>query len=255
MRSRRCCRSQGYQVSREFYYNDAGVQIQNLALSVQARARGIKPGEPGWPEAAYNGDYIQDIADDFLARKTVHALDGEPVKASGKVDDLDAIRHFAVAYLRHEQDVDLQKFGVRFDVYYLESSLYTDGKVDDDRQRPGRERQDLREGRRAVAAHHRIRRRQGSRHAQVRRHLHLLRARRRLSRDQVAARLPHGDQRAGHRSSRHDRARARRPAGARHGHPAGLSRLRAAQDGQGHARRRGSEDLQARRLATSRCAI
>ncbi len=122
--------SQGYQVSREFYYNDAGAQIQNLALSVQARARGIKPGEPGWPEAAYNGEYIQDIADDFLAKKTVNTLDGAAVKATGKVDDIEAVRRFAVAYLRHEQDVDLQKFGVRFDVYYLESSLYTDSKVD-----------------------------------------------------------------------------------------------------------------------------
>jgi arginyl-tRNA synthetase len=122
--------SQGYQVSREFYYNDAGVQIQNLALSVQARARGIKPGEPGWPEAAYNGEYIQDIADDFLAKKTVHAFDGEAVKATGKADDLDAVRRFAVSYLRREQDLDLQKFGVRFDVYYLESSLYSDHKVD-----------------------------------------------------------------------------------------------------------------------------
>jgi arginyl-tRNA synthetase len=122
--------SQGYEVSREFYYNDAGVQIQNLALSVQARARGIKPGDPGWPEAAYNGEYIQDVADDFLAKKTVLALDGAAVRATGKVDDLDAVRRFAVAYLRHEQDVDLQKFGVRFDVYYLESSLYTDSKVE-----------------------------------------------------------------------------------------------------------------------------
>jgi arginyl-tRNA synthetase len=122
--------SQGYEVSREFYYNDGGVQIQNLALSVQARARGVKPGDEGWPEAAYNGEYIQDIATEFLARNTVHALDGEPVKANGKVDDLESIRRFAVAYLRREQDLDLQKFGVRFDVYYLESSLYTDHKVD-----------------------------------------------------------------------------------------------------------------------------
>lgn len=123
--------TQGYEVSREFYYNDAGVQIQNLALSVQARARGSKPGDEGWPESAYNGDYIQDIADEFLAKNTVHALDGEPVKASGKPDDLESIRRFAVAYLRHEQDIDLQKFGVHFDVYYLESSLYVDGKVDE----------------------------------------------------------------------------------------------------------------------------
>ena len=123
--------TQGYEVSREFYYNDAGVQIQNLALSVQARARGLKPGDAGWPEASYAGDYIADIAEEFLAKNTVHALDGEPVKASGKPDDLESIRKFAVAYLRREQDIDLQKFGVHFDVYYLESSLYTDGKVDE----------------------------------------------------------------------------------------------------------------------------
>ena len=92
---------------------------------------GINPGDAGWPEAAYNGEYIKEIADEFLAKNTVHALDGEPVKASGKPDDLDAIRKFAVAYLRREQDLDLQKFGVRFDVYYLESSLYTQGKVEE----------------------------------------------------------------------------------------------------------------------------
>lgn len=122
--------SQGHPVSREFYYNDAGVQIQNLALSVQARARGQKPGDPVWQEGWYAGEYIQDIANDFLARKTVHAFDGEAIRASGKVDDLDAIRRFAVTCLRHEQDMDLQKFSVRFDTYYLESSLYSDGKVD-----------------------------------------------------------------------------------------------------------------------------
>jgi arginyl-tRNA synthetase len=122
--------SQGHQVSREFYYNDAGAQIHKLALSVQARARGSKPGDADWPAESYEGEYIQEIAADFLAKKTVTALDGEAVKATGKVDDLDAVRRFAVAYLRHEQDVDLQKFGVRFDVYYLESSLYADKKVE-----------------------------------------------------------------------------------------------------------------------------
>ncbi|GIZ51784.1 arginine--tRNA ligase [Noviherbaspirillum aridicola] len=121
--------AQGYDVTREFYYNDAGVQIGNLALSVQARARGFKPGDAQWPEAAYNGDYIADIAADFLDRKTVAASDGKPVAASGDPDDIDSIRRFAVAYLRHEQDLDLQAFGVRFDNYYLESSLYSDGKV------------------------------------------------------------------------------------------------------------------------------
>jgi arginyl-tRNA synthetase len=122
--------TQGYDVTREFYYNDAGVQIHNLALSVQARARGLQPGSPGWPADAYNGEYIQDIAQDFLARKTVQALDGAAITASGDVNDLDAIRRFAVAYLRREQDMDLQAFGVKFDVYYLESSLYDDGRVE-----------------------------------------------------------------------------------------------------------------------------
>jgi arginyl-tRNA synthetase len=121
--------SQGYDVTREFYYNDAGVQINNLAISVQARARGFKPGDADWPEAAYNGDYIADIARDFMAAKTVSASDGAPVTASGNVNDLESIRRFAVTYLRREQDLDLQAFGVRFDNYYLESSLYSDGKV------------------------------------------------------------------------------------------------------------------------------
>jgi len=122
--------SQGWSVWREFYYNDAGVQIQTLANSTQARARGLKPGDVGWPESAYNGDYIDDIAKDFLAKKTVSA-DDRSYTASGDVDDLDSIRQFAVAYLRREQDLDLQAFHVKFDHYYLESSLYTDGRVDD----------------------------------------------------------------------------------------------------------------------------
>ena len=107
--------SQGDKVTREFYYNDAGAQIQNLALSVQARKRGVKPGDPGWPPDGYAGEYIEEISGRY----------------PGKVDDLDAIRRFAVDYLRKEQDIDLREFGVRFDVYYLESSLYADGKVDE----------------------------------------------------------------------------------------------------------------------------
>ena len=121
--------SQGWSVTREFYYNDAGVQIATLGTSVQARLRGLKPGDALWPDAAYNGDYIADIGADFLARKTVRADDRE-VTASGDIDDLDGITRFAVAYLRHEQDLDLRAFGVRFDTYYLESSLYTDGRVE-----------------------------------------------------------------------------------------------------------------------------
>jgi arginyl-tRNA synthetase len=121
--------TQGWDVTREFYYNDAGVQIATLAHSVQMRAKGYKPGDPQWPEVAYNGEYIAEIAADFLAGKTVRSDDRE-FTASGEVEDLDAIRMFAVAWLRHEQDLDLKAFDVRFDNYYLESSLYTSGKVD-----------------------------------------------------------------------------------------------------------------------------
>jgi arginyl-tRNA synthetase len=126
--------TQGWQVYREFYYNDAGVQIGTLASSVQLRAHGFKPGDAEWPSgenaAAYNGDYIADIAADFLARKTVSSDDRE-FTASGDVEALDDMRLFAVAYLRHEQDLDLKAFAVEFDNYYLESSLYLSGKVDD----------------------------------------------------------------------------------------------------------------------------
>ncbi len=121
--------TQGMRVYREFYYNDAGVQINTLATSTQARARGIQPGDAAWPELAYNGDYIADIAADFMARKTVKSDDRE-YTASGDIEDLESIRQFAVAYLRHEQDLDLKAFAVRFDNYYLESSLYSSGRVE-----------------------------------------------------------------------------------------------------------------------------
>jgi len=121
--------TQGWSVHREFYYNDAGMQIQTLAISTQCRALGFKPGDPQWPENAYNGEYIADIAQDFLANKTVVA-DDRSFSASGDVNDLANIRDFAVAYLRREQDLDLKAFDVKFDHYYLESSLYTDGRVE-----------------------------------------------------------------------------------------------------------------------------
>ena len=120
----------GWRVVREFYYNDAGAQIANLALSVQARCRGMTPDDPAWPEDGYRGDYIAEVARAYLAGETVHA-DGIDLVAKGDADDLDAIRRFAVAWLRSEQDRDLRAFGVAFDVYFLESSLYADGKVED----------------------------------------------------------------------------------------------------------------------------
>ncbi|MBN9476542.1 MAG: arginine--tRNA ligase [Bordetella sp. SCN 67-23] len=125
----------GWNVTREFYYNDAGNQIQNLAISVQARARGFGPEHPDFPADGYRGEYISEIATDFLAGKTVQAADAEPVTASGDPENLDDIRKFAVAYLRREQDLDLQAFDLKFDNYYLESSLYTSGRVEQTVQR------------------------------------------------------------------------------------------------------------------------
>ena len=121
--------TQGWSVWREFYYNDAGVQIATLTHSTRSRLLGFKPGDAQWPESAYNGDYIADIAAGFTARQTVKADDRE-FTASGDVEDVEGIRQFAVAYLRHEQDLDLQAFGVRFDHYFLESSLYASGQVE-----------------------------------------------------------------------------------------------------------------------------
>ncbi len=118
----------GYAVTREFYYNDGGNQIHNLAISTQARARGIAPDAPAFPADGYKGEYIAEVAADFVAKKTVACADGE-VTATGEVENLDDIRAFAVAYLRREQDLDLQAFGLKFDNYYLESSLYTSGRV------------------------------------------------------------------------------------------------------------------------------
>ncbi|MCA8866088.1 MULTISPECIES: arginine--tRNA ligase [unclassified Halomonas] len=119
----------GFDVTREFYYNDAGAQITNLARSVQARVKGLGPDDESWPEDGYRGEYIVDVANDYLAGKTVSADDRE-VTAKADPDDLDAIQAFAVAWLRREQDLDLKAFGVEFDVYFLESSLYEDGKVE-----------------------------------------------------------------------------------------------------------------------------
>ena len=119
----------GWDVTREFYYNDAGAQISNLALSVQSRCLGIEPNDPRWPADGYQGEYIKDVANAYLARESVEASDQHTV-ANGDPDNLDAIRCFAVAWLRREQDLDLAAFDVRFDVYTLESGLYTEGRVE-----------------------------------------------------------------------------------------------------------------------------
>ncbi|WP_147653496.1 arginine--tRNA ligase [Vulcaniibacterium gelatinicum] len=126
----RVLEANGWRVVREFYYNDAGAQIENLARSVQARAKGMTPEHPDWPADGYRGDYIVDVANAYLRGETVE-FEGHAVTGARDPDDLEAIRRFAVAYLRREQNQDLEAFGVRFDVYFLESSLYAEGKVEE----------------------------------------------------------------------------------------------------------------------------
>jgi len=126
----RLLEANGAEVKREFYYNDAGAQIDNLAKSVQARARGKTPDDPTWPADGYRGDYIVDVANAYLRGDSVE-FESHTIVAAKDADDLDAIRRFAVAYLRREQNADLAAFGVSFDVYFLESSLYADDKVEE----------------------------------------------------------------------------------------------------------------------------
>jgi arginyl-tRNA synthetase len=120
----------GWKVTREFYYNDAGAQIENLMRSVQLRCKGITPDDPSWPEGGYRGDYILDVARAYMACETVEA-DDQHTTGRGDAEDTESMRHFAVAYLRREQDLDLRAFNVEFDVFSLESALYSEGKVEE----------------------------------------------------------------------------------------------------------------------------
>jgi arginyl-tRNA synthetase len=125
----RIMKANGWDVTREFYYNDAGQQINNLALSVQARCKNLTPDDENWPKDGYRGDYIADVAKSYMQGDTVES-EGQVFTGACDAEDLEAIRHFAVAFLRREQDLDLKAFAVDFDVYFLESSLYSQGKVE-----------------------------------------------------------------------------------------------------------------------------
>ncbi len=172
-RSPRCIESQGDKVTREFYYNDAGAQIQNLALSVQARARGLKPGDAGLAAGRlrrriHRGDRQRLPRQPRRSGSHPHIRGGLPAQGAGH----------RPARVRRQ----VRRLLPRIEPLHRRQG----GRGGEG---PARERQDLREGRRAVAAHHGLRRRQGSRGAQVRRHLHLLRAGRGLPPHQVAPRL------------------------------------------------------------------
>ena len=236
----------GWSVQREFYYNDAGQQIANLALSVQARAHGLTPDDTGWPEDGYQGEYIIDLANAFVAKDAVSAADRE-ITASGNTDNLEDIRDFAVAWLRREQDADLQAFAVKFDEYFLESSLYANDAVE-------------RTVERLVASGHTyeqddalwlrstdfgddkdrvMRKREGGYTyfvPDVAYHL-----------NKWERRLQARHQRAGGRSSQYDHPCPRGPSGTRCGYPRRMARICAAPDGDSHARWRRSEAVKARR--------
>ena len=125
----RIMQANGWDVTREFYYNDAGQQINNLALSVQSRIKGIEPDDANFPEDGYRGEYILEIAEAYSNLKTVE-VDGEIVKASGNPDDIENIKRFSVAFLRNEQNIDLAAFQTSFDVFTLESTFYQNKDVE-----------------------------------------------------------------------------------------------------------------------------
>jgi len=125
----RIMQANGWDVTREFYYNDAGQQINNLALSVQSRIKGIEPDDANFPEDGYRGEYILEIADAYSNLKTVE-VDGEIVKANGNPDDIENIKRFSVAFLRNEQNIDLAAFQTTFDVFTLESTFYQNKDVE-----------------------------------------------------------------------------------------------------------------------------
>ena len=119
----------GWDVTREFYYNDAGAQIDNLTKSVHARCHNMDPSDPAFPEDGYRGEYIVEIANAFLNKDSIEC-EGKTIQASGNIDDLESIRQFSVAYLRYEQDQDLNAFQIKFDVFTLESSFYQNGQIE-----------------------------------------------------------------------------------------------------------------------------
>ena len=125
----RIMQANGWDVTREFYYNDAGQQINNLALSVQSRIKGIEPDDTNFPKDGYRGEYILEIADAYANCKTVE-VDGEIVKSNGNPDDVENIKKFSVAFLRKEQNIDLDAFQTTFDVFTLESTFYQNNDVE-----------------------------------------------------------------------------------------------------------------------------
>lgn len=115
----------GWNVSREFYYNDAGEQIIRLARSVWARYQQHFGRDVPVPEDGYQGEYVSEIAREIATDA------GDRWVGDSSAEALDAMRVYAVRVLREEQNRDLDGFRVHFDRFYLESSLYDEGRVEE----------------------------------------------------------------------------------------------------------------------------
>ena len=114
----------GWKVHREFYFNDAGKQMEKLAHSVWVRYQQALGEDLALPDDGYQGDYIRELADSF---RETH---GDKFRGDDSPDVLRLMERHAVDVLRAEQVRDLEGFGVYFDEWYRESSLYEDGRVD-----------------------------------------------------------------------------------------------------------------------------
>ena len=203
-----CFATQGWDVYREFYYNDAGVQINHPGHQYAASAQGVKPGMPNGRKRPTTVTTSRTLPTTSWHEKTVQA-DDRSFTASGDVNDLDSIRNFAVAYLRHEQDKDLQAFNLKFDNYYLESSLYTSGRVEGHGGQAAGGGQDLRARWRVVAQEHRVWRRQRTASCASKMAATPTSCPMWPTTSQRGAWLHQGDQHPGHRPPRHHRARVR----------------------------------------------
>jgi arginyl-tRNA synthetase len=115
----------GYQVQREFYVNDTGVQIQRLAESVEVRYRQLLGENVELPEDAYRGEYLID-----LARELVEEA-GKDYLTLPAVERRETIRQWALSQLIQQQREDLERFGVVFDVWMSERSLKKSGALEE----------------------------------------------------------------------------------------------------------------------------
>jgi arginyl-tRNA synthetase len=114
----------GYDVSREYYINDAGNQINNLALSVEARYFQALGMDKPMPEDGYHGADIIGIG------KTLAEEYGDKYVNVSDQERFDAFREYGLKYEMEKLKQDLENFRVKFDVWYSETSLYQNGKID-----------------------------------------------------------------------------------------------------------------------------